>query len=79
MKNYLQTPIYKKSEEIFETLKAITGLFPEYDPILSDLKGQLLGDAMLIQAKLAGAFGAKFYDLKMENATLIRKTYLGFV
>ncbi|SEH75790.1 hypothetical protein SAMN02927937_01241 [Paenimyroides aquimaris] len=73
MKNYLHTPIYKKSEEIFETLKAITDLFPEDDPMLSDLKGQLLGDAMLIQAKLAGAFGVKLYDLKMENATLIRK------
>jgi len=42
MKNYLETPIYKKSEEIFETLKTITDLFPEDDPILSDLKGQLL-------------------------------------
>lgn len=73
MKNYLQTPIYKKSEEIFETIKAITDLFPEEDPILSDLKGQLLGDAMLIQAKLAGAFAVKLYDIKMENATLIRK------
>ncbi|WP_203227685.1 hypothetical protein [Paenimyroides viscosum] len=73
MKNYLQTPIYKKSEEIFETLKAITDLFPEDDLILSDLKGQLLGDAMLIQAKLTGAFGVKLYDIKMENATLIRK------
>ncbi len=70
---YNQTPIYKKSEEIFETLKAITDLFPENDPILSDLKGQLLGDAMLIQAKLAGAMGVKLYDIKMENATLIRK------
>ena len=73
MKNYLQTPIYKKSEEIFETLKAITGLFPEDDSILTDLKDQLLGDAMLIQAKLAGAFAVKLYDIKMENATLIRK------
>jgi len=73
MRNYLETPIYKKSEEIFETIKAITELFPEDDFILSDLKGQLLGDAMLIQSKLAGAFGVKLYDLKMENATLIRK------
>ncbi|RRA95452.1 hypothetical protein EG242_06205 [Paenimyroides viscosum] len=28
---------------------------------------------MLIQAKLTGAFGVKLYDIKMENATLIRK------
>jgi len=73
MKNYLHTPIYIKSEEIFETLKAITDLFPENDPILTDLKNQLLSDAMLIQAKLAGAFAVKLYDIKMENATFIRK------
>ena len=71
MKNYLQTPIYKKSEEIFETLKAITGLFPEDDSILTDLKDQLLGDAMLIQAKLAGAYAVKLYDIKMENAIYV--------
>ncbi len=28
---------------------------------------------MLIQAKLAGAFTVKLYDIKMENATFIRK------
>lgn len=73
MRNYLETPIYKKSEEIFETLKTITDLFPDNNPILLDLKGQLLSDAMLIQAKLAGAFAVKLYDIKMENAALIRK------
>lgn len=73
MKNHLQTPIYKKSEEILETLKAITDLFPEDNQNLSFLKDQLLSDAMLIQAKLAGAFSVKLYDIKMENATFIRK------
>ena len=73
MKKHLQTPIFEKSEEIFETLKTITDLFPKDDPILLDLKEQLLGDAMLIQAKLAGAFAVKLYDIKMENAALIRK------
>ena len=73
MRNYLEIPIYKKSEEIFETLKIITDLFPEDDPILTDMKDQLLGDAMLIQSKLAGAFSVKVYDIKMENATFIRK------
>ncbi|WCM42464.1 hypothetical protein MG290_01985 [Flavobacterium sp. CBA20B-1] len=73
MRDYLQTPIYKKAEEIFDTIKTITDLFSTDDEILLDLKAQLLGDAMLIQAKLAGAFGAKLYDIKMENAALIRK------
>ena len=73
MRDYLQTPIYKKAEEIFDTIKTIIDLFSTDDEMLLDLKAQLLGDAMLIQAKLAGAFGAKLYDIKMENATLIRK------
>ncbi len=73
MKNYRTTPIFKKAEEILETLIAITDIFPEDNEMLLSLKGQLLGDAMLIQAKLAGAFSVKLYDVKMENATLIRK------
>src|SRR5690606_32059651 len=73
MKNYIQTPIYKKTEEIYETIKAITDLSSEEDTILYDFKWQLLSDSMLIQAKLAGAFAVKLYDIKMENATLIRK------
>ena len=73
MRNYLETPIYKKSEELFETIKAITDLFPEGDPMLSDFKEQLLSNIILIQAKLAGAFAVKLYDIKMENATFIRR------
>lgn len=73
MHTYEETPIYKKSEEIYSTLKTITDLIPEENEHLMLLKEQLLGDAMVIQAKLAGAFSVKIYDLKMENATLIRK------
>lgn len=73
MKNHRETPIFKKAEEIFQNLKAITDLFPDDNEYLSDLKGQLLGDAMLIKAKIAGAMSVKLYDIKMENATLIRK------
>lgn len=73
MKKHLNTPIYKKSEEILDTVIAITDIFPEDNEMLLSLKGQLLSDAMLIQVKLAGAFSVKLYDVKMENATLIRK------
>lgn len=68
-----ETPIFKKSEEIFQTVKTITDLFPEDNEHLQYMKGQLLGDAGLISAKLCGAFAVKLYDIKMENATLIRK------
>ena len=33
----------------------------------------MLEDAMTIRPKLAGAMGVGLYDLKMENATIIRK------
>lgn len=74
MDNYRQSPIFKKSQEILDTVRAIVELFPEDNEHLQMLKNQLLGDAMLIQAKLAGASNVKLYDLKMENATIIRKS-----
>ena len=74
MKPYAQIPIFRKSEEIFETLKNITALFPQEDEMLIDLKDQLMENAMIIQAKLAGSFAVKLYDLKMENAAFIRKS-----
>jgi hypothetical protein len=73
MKKHRETPIFKKSQEIFETVKAITDLFPEDNEHLAYYKAQLLSDAMIIQAKLSGAEAVKIYDLKMENAAIIRK------
>lgn len=73
MRDHRETPIFKKAQEIFDTIRKITDLFPEDNEMLSEIKGQLWGDAMLIQAKLAGAYNAKLYDIKMENATIIRK------
>src|SRR5690606_40941401 len=73
MKKHRETPIFKKSQEIFETVKAITDLFPEDNEHLAYYKAQLLSDAMIIQAKLSGAKAVKIYDLKMENAAIIRK------
>lgn len=73
MKPYRNTPIFKKSQEIFETIERIIELFPEDNEHLEYMKSQLRSDSMMIQAKLAGAFAVKLYDQKMENATLIRK------
>lgn len=69
----IEITIYKKSEDIFSTIKTTTDLIPEEDNQLQRLKAQLLEDAMVIQAKLRGAFAVKIYDLKMENAAFIRK------
>lgn len=73
MRSYTQTPIYRKSEEIFETLRTIIALFPEENEMLESMKYQLMENATIIQSKLAGSYAVKLYDLKMENAALIRK------
>ncbi|MFN4365221.1 hypothetical protein [Chryseobacterium hispalense] len=66
-------PLYQKAEEIYETLKIITDLFPDDNDYLQHLKMNLLEDIMVIQAKISGAEAVKLYDIKMENAAIIRK------
>ena len=66
-------PIYKKGEEIFEVVNQISELIPEEDDRLQDIKGQMLGDAMMLTVKIAGAESGDLYDLRMEAAAIIRK------
>lgn len=66
-------PIFKKAEEIFEVVHQIGQLIPEDDEHLQYVKANMLGDAMMISAKIAGAEGGDIYDLRMENAAIIRK------
>lgn len=73
MKEHCDLPIYKKAEEIYKTLQTITDLFPEDNDYLQHLKSNLLEDIMVIQAKISGAEAVKLYDIKMENAAIIRK------
>lgn len=73
MKEHRNLPIYKKAEEIYKTLQIITDLFPEDNDYLQHLKSNLLEDIMVIQAKISGAEAVKLYDIKMENAAIIRK------
>ena len=40
---------------------------------MKTVKQHLLGDSMVIQAKICGAEAVKLYDIKMENASIIRK------
>ncbi len=72
-KKVRQTEIYRKSEEIFQTIQTITDLIPEDDIYLQETKNHLLENIMVIQAKLSSGIPAKLWDLKMENAAIIRK------
>ncbi|MDR2235155.1 MAG: hypothetical protein LBE92_03445 [Chryseobacterium sp.] len=73
MKESRHLPIYKKAEEIYETLQIITALFAEDNDYLRHVKSNLLEDIMIIIAKISGAEAVKLYDIKMENAAIIRK------
>jgi hypothetical protein len=66
-------PIYLKGKEILEVVIKITSLVPENDEYLSEIKGCMLSDAAQLIVKVAGAEAAGLYDLKMENAAIIRK------
>lgn len=67
-------PIYKKGQEIFKVVKEITDLIPEDNDILQDIKSQMLSDAAMLTVKVAGAEAGDLYDIRMQNAAIIRKS-----
>lgn len=66
-------PIYQKGKEIYEIVKEITDLIPDDNDILQDIKGYILSDAAILTVKVAGAEGGDLYDIRMQNAAIIRK------
>ena len=54
-------------------VERIVNLVPEEQEILSEVAKNMYADALQIPAKIAGAAGIDLYDLKMENAAIIRK------
>lgn len=66
-------PIFKKGSEILDVVIQIGKLIPKDNEILQDIRGQMTCDAALLTVKVAGAHGIGLYDLKMENAAIIRK------
>jgi hypothetical protein len=66
-------PIYLKGQEIFDMIMKITDLMPENNEHLNEIKSWMLSDAAQLTVKVAGAEAGGLYDLKMENAAIIRK------
>jgi len=66
-------PIYLKGKEIFDMVSKIADLIPDNDEHLKEVKACILSDAAQLTVKVAGAEAAGLYDLKMENAAIIRK------
>lgn len=73
MNKHRETALFKKSQEIYDILKIITDLIPEDNKHLQFTKLHLLENIYTIQAKIVGAESVNLWDLKMENAAIIRK------
>jgi hypothetical protein len=69
-----QLPLYQKAEQIFKITEGLVEIVPADNEFLQETTVRfMLEDAMIIPAKIAGAHAVELYDLKMENATIIRK------
>lgn len=69
-----QSPLYKKSEQIFKLTHALIEIIPQDNEFLQETCSKfMIEDAMMIAAKISGAEAVDLYDIKMENAAIIRK------
>lgn len=69
-----QLPIYRKGMEIAELVEAILELADKENEHLQSICGMMYADAYNLTVKVAGAEGGDLYDLRMENAAIIRKS-----
>lgn len=69
-----QMPLYQKAEQILKITMGLVEIVPKENEFLQETTVRfMMKNAFLIPAKIAGAVGIGLYDLKMENAALIRK------
>lgn len=69
-----QMPLYQKAEQILKITMGLVEIVPKENEFLQETTVRfMMENAFLIPAKIAGASGAGLYDLKMENAAIIRK------
>ncbi|WP_255510531.1 hypothetical protein [Flavobacterium sp. GSA192] len=69
-----QFPLYQKAEQIYKITQGLIEIIPADNEYLQETTVRfMMENAMIIPAKIAGAQAMELYDLKMENATIIRK------
>jgi hypothetical protein len=69
-----QFPLFQKAEQILKITQGLVEIVPADNEFLQETTVRfMLEDAMIIPAKIAGAQAVDLYDIKMENATIIRK------
>jgi hypothetical protein len=67
-------PLYRKGYEILELVRTIAALIDDGDDPLGYTKQLMLEDVYMLTAKIANAEGGDLYDIRMENAAIIRKS-----
>ncbi|WP_223150966.1 hypothetical protein [Flavobacterium ajazii] len=66
--------IYQKAEQIYKLTEGLVQIIPSDNEFLQEMTVRfMLGNAMILPIKVAGAEGGDLYDLRMENAAIIRK------
>ena len=68
-----QVKIYQKARELFDMIQAFDATIPEENDYLKTISKLMMENTMIILAKIAGAEGVKFYDIRMQNAAIIRQ------
>jgi len=68
---YRDLPVFKKAHEIYELAKAIAEALKD-DEQKEHLATEIISNAMIAQAKIAGAEGAGLFSIRMQNAVLIK-------
>lgn len=68
---YEKLPVYKKAQELFDLAEIIADALKE-DEMKEHLAAQMISNAALVQAKIAGAEGGGLFSLRMQNAVLIK-------
>lgn len=76
-----KNPLFIKAQVIYKLVHKVSLLIEENgdendfeNHLLNEYKNSILEGALIISAKIAGAFNENMlYDVKMQNATIIRK------
>jgi hypothetical protein len=71
LEKWEKIPVYRKAQELFDLAEIIADALKE-DEMKEHLAVQMLSNAALVQAKIAGAEGGGLYSLRMQNAVLIK-------
>jgi hypothetical protein len=67
-------PLMQKAEQIIKLTQGLVQIVPADNEFLQEtIVRFMLENAMIIPAKIAGAEAGDLYDLRMENAAIIRK------